>query len=301
VKVGVFVTAGHPGSDRAYLEAAGRAAERHGFDSLWVAEHVVLFDDYASRYPYAEDGRIPVRRDAGLIAPFTALSFLAAVTDRIRLGTGICLVPQRNPLYTAREAADVDWLSGGRLDLGVGVGWLAEEFQALGVPFARRGERCRSYLEVMKRLWCDELSEYRDEFYTLPACRQFPKPIQEPHPPIHFGGESDAALRRVADLGQGWYGFNLDPPGLAERMSKLRALLAARGRDVGEIEISVSPYLRSFDPAMLEGYRDAGAQQVIMPVFGRSRDEMLARMDKVAETVLAPARRMAAAGGAAAG
>jgi probable F420-dependent oxidoreductase len=300
MKVGVFVTVGHPGSDRAYLEAAGRAAERHGFDSLWVAEHVVLFDDYASRYPYAEDGRIPVRKDAGLLAPFTTLAFLAAVTERIRLGTGICLVPQRNPLYTAREAADIDWLSGGRLDLGVGVGWLAEEFQALGVPFERRGERCRSYLEVMKRLWCDDLSEYSDEFYTLPACRQYPKPLQKPHPPLHFGGESDAALRRVADVGQGWYGFNLDPAGLTERMGKLRQLLDARGRDLASVEISVSPYLRSFDPTMLEGYRAAGAQQVILPVFGRSRDEMLARMDKVAATVLEPARRLAAGGSAAA-
>jgi probable F420-dependent oxidoreductase len=299
MKIGVFVTVGHPGSDRAYLEAAGRAAEKHGFDSLWVAEHVVLFDDYASRYPYAEDGRIPVRKDAGLLAPFTTLAFLAAVTERIRLGTGICLVPQRNPLYTAREAADIDWLSGGRLDLGVGVGWLAEEFQALGVPFERRGERCRSYLEVMKRLWCDELSEYADEFYTLPACRQFPKPLQKPHPPLHFGGESDAALRRVADVGQGWYGFNLDPAGLTERLGKLRQLLDERGRDLASVEISVSPYSRSFDPAMLEGYHAAGAQQVILPVFGRSRDEMLARMDKLAATVLAPARKLGRSGTAA--
>lgn len=294
MKIGVFLPLGHPGSDRAYVVAAGRLAESLGFDSLWVAEHVVLFDDYASRYPYAEDGRIPVRKDAGLLAPFTSLAFLAAVTERIRLGTGICLVPQRNPLYTAREAADVDWLSGGRLDLGVGVGWLAEEFQALGVPFERRGDRCRSYLEVMKRLWCDELSEYSDEFYTLPACRQFPKPLQRPHPPLHFGGESDAALRRVADVGQGWYGFNLDPAGLAERLAKLRALLAARGRRLEEIEISVSPYLRAFDPGMLEGYREAGAQQVILPVFGRTQDEMRGRMETIAKTVLEPAQRLRA-------
>jgi probable F420-dependent oxidoreductase len=295
MKIGVFVTAGHPGSDRVYLESAGRNAERLGFDSLWVAEHVVLFDQYASRYPYAEDGRIPVRPDAGLLAPFTALSFLAAVTERIRLGTGICLVPQRNPLYTAREAADVDWLSGGRLDLGVGIGWLAEEFQALGVPFERRGERCRSYLQVMKALWCDEVSQYSDEFYTLPACRQFPKPLQHPHPPIHFGGESDAALRRTAELGQGWYGFNLDPAGVAERLGVLRRLLAGRGRGLDEIEISVSPYLRKFEPGMLQAYRDAGVEQLILPVFGRSRDEMLGRLETLAKTVLEPARKLTAA------
>jgi probable F420-dependent oxidoreductase len=292
MKIGVFLPLGHPGSDRAYVAAAGRRAEELGFHSLWVAEHVVLFDDYASRYPYAEDGRIPVRKDAGLLAPFTSLAFLAAVTERIRLGTGICLVPQRNPLYTAREAADVDVLSDGRLDLGVGVGWLAEEFQALGVPFERRGDRCRSYLQVMKSLWCDELSEYSDEFYTLPACRQFPKPIQQPHPPIHFGGESDAALRRVADVGDGWYGFSLDPAGLEERMTHLRRLCVARGRSTSDIEISVSPYLRSFDPATLEAYQAAGAHQVILPVFGRTQDEILGRLDGLAKTVLDPARRL---------
>jgi alkanesulfonate monooxygenase SsuD/methylene tetrahydromethanopterin reductase-like flavin-dependent oxidoreductase (luciferase family) len=151
----------------------------------------------------------------------------------------------------------------------------------------------------MKRLWCDDVSQYQDEFYTLPACRQFPKPLQKPHPPIHFGGESDVALRRVADIGQGWYGFNLDPVALSERMAKLRELLDERGRRLDEIEISVSPYLRSFEPAMLEGYRAAGAQQVILPVFGRSRDEMLQRLDKVARTVLEPARKLGATGAAA--
>jgi probable F420-dependent oxidoreductase len=296
VEIGLFTPLGNGNANGPLLRRLGAEAEARGFESIWVAEHVVMFDEYASQYPYAADGRFPGGGDTGLLEPLTALAYLAAVTDRIRLGTGICLVPQRNPLYTAREAADVDWLSGGRLDLGVGVGWLREEFEALGVPFERRGARCNSYLEVMRRLWCDDVSQYRDEFYTLPACRQFPKPIQKPHPPIHFGGESDAALRRVADLGQGWYGFNLDPAGLAERMTKLRELVAARGRSIDEIEISVSPYLRSFEPEMIEAYQQAGAQQVILPVFGRSRDEMLQRLDKVAQTVLEPSRQLEARG-----
>jgi probable F420-dependent oxidoreductase len=127
------------------------------------------------------------------------LAFLAAHTARVRLGTGICLVPQRNPVYTAKEVATVDWLSGGRFDFGVGVGWLAEEFRALDVAFERRGDRCREYLDVMRRLWCDSVSAFAGSFYDLPASRQYPKPVQQPHPPICFGGESDAAMRRVAD------------------------------------------------------------------------------------------------------
>ena len=294
MKLGLFVPLIAPAATPEFVTRLGREAEARGFDSLWLAEHVVLFDEHASPYPYAADGRFPARGESGFVDPFTAIGFLAAVTSQIRLGTGICLVPQRNPVYVAKEVASADWLSGGRFDFGVGVGWLAEEFAAVDAPFAERGTRCRSYLEVCRRLWCDPVSAYDDRFYTLPACRAYPKPVQQPHPPIHFGGESEAALRRVADVGQGWYGFNLDSAGLTERLGRLRELLAARGRDLASVEISVSPYLRAFDPAMLESYHGAGAQQVILPVFGRSCQEMLARMEKLAASVLEPARRLGA-------
>ena len=138
---------------------------------------MVLFDDYASQYPYAEDGRIPVGGDRRLLDPVAGLGFLAAVTKRIRLGTAICLVPQRNPVYTAKEIASLDYLSGGRIDFGVGIGWLKEEFYALQVPFARRADPTREYLEVISRLWCDAEAEFTGEFYQLPACRQNPKPV----------------------------------------------------------------------------------------------------------------------------
>lgn len=290
MKLGLFVPLISPNATPDYLEALGRGAEERGFDSLWAAEHVVLFDEYESRYPYAEDGRIPAGGENGILELFTSLAYLAAVTSRIRLGTGICLVPQRNPVYTAKEATALDWLSGGRLDLGVGVGWLAEEFQAVATPFERRGARCRSYLEVMKRLWCDPVSEYKDEFYELPPCRQYPKPVQQPHPPIHFGGESDAALRRVADLGRGWYGFNLAPPELAERLARLERLLADRGRSLRDVEVSVSPYLKPATPETLDAYREAGADRVILSAFARDVDELRRRLDDLAETMLPHAR-----------
>ncbi len=293
MKLGVFCPLASPAADPAYVRSFGETAERLGFDSLWVAEHVVLFDDYASKYPYAADGRIPARPTSGVLEPLTSLSYLAAVTTRIRLGTGILLVPQRNPVYTAKEAANVDWLSGGRLDLGVGVGWLAEEFRAVGVPWARRGERTRSYVEVMRRLWCDELSEYKDEFYELPACRQFPKPVQKAGVPIHFGGESDAALQRVADIGQGWYGFNLEPDGVAERLARLDRMLAAKGRKRGDLVISVSPYLREVTPAKLEAYRRAGADQVILIATARERGALDATLERLAAQYLPVARRLA--------
>ncbi|HXX49365.1 MAG TPA: LLM class F420-dependent oxidoreductase [Myxococcota bacterium] len=292
MKLGVFLPFATPLADGPFLRAVGESAEAAGFDSLWVAEHVVLFDEYASRYPYSADGRIPAGGKSGILEPFGALTYLAACTSRIRLGTGICLVPQRNPVYTAKEAASVDWLSGGRLDLGVGVGWLEEEFRAVNVPFARRGERTVSYLEVMKRLWCDDVSEYKDEFYELPACRQYPKPLQQPHPPIHFGGESDAALRRVAQIGQGWYGFNLEPDQLAERLRALDRFLAARGRSRAEVLITVSPYLREMTPKKLEAYHAAGAQQLILFAFARDAAGARATLAKLGEQYLPVARTL---------
>jgi probable F420-dependent oxidoreductase len=282
MKIGLFAPLGNPFSTPEYIDTLGRAAEERGFHSIWVAEHVVLFDQYESEYPYSADGKIPAGGESGIFEPFTSLAFLAACTSTIRLGTGICLVPQRNPVYTAKEVAAVDWLSNGRLDFGVGVGWLEEEFDAVNVPFERRNERCREYLEVMKRLWEDPISEHHGEFYDLPACRQYPKPVQQPHPPIHFGGESHAALRRVADLGQGWYGFNREPAEVPEALERLEKLLAERGRSRSEIEVSICPYLKGAQPDDVKRYEDAGVDQLILLAFAFDRDGLLETLDDLA-------------------
>lgn len=289
---GLFVALTNPYCTPDLLARAARGAEARGFHSLWLAEHVVLFDEYASSYPYRADGRIPIDANEGLLEPIGALAFLAAETSTIRLGSGVCLVPQRNPVYTAKEVTTVDWLSGGRFDFGVGVGWLKEEYDAVGVDFERRGARCRDYLGVMRALWCDAVSEYQGEFYTLPPCRQYPKPIQEPHPPIHFGGESDAALKRVADLGQGWYGFNLDPDAVAERLARLQPLLDARGRRSEDLLITICPYTRKLEAGALERYREAGVDQLVFVVLARDEDELDRRLDHLVATVLEPARAL---------
>ena len=290
MRVGLFVPFASPVATREFLTELGPAAEERGFHSLWAAEHVVLFDDYASQYPYAADGKIPAGGEIGILEPMATLSFLAALTSRIRLGTGVLLVPQRNPVYTAKSVAALDWLSDGRLDLGMGVGWLAEEFAAVDVPFERRGARTRAYIEVMKRLWCDEVSEYSGEFYELAPCRHYPKPIQSPHPPIHFGGETDAALKRAADLGQGWYGYDHSPETARERIVRLGQLLEERGRSLKDIEVSISPYMRALEEGMVEAYAEAGVDQLILFVMATNRDELLTTLDDLAREVAEPAR-----------
>lgn len=289
MRIGLFAPLGSPSANGEFVTTLGTAADERGFHSLWVAEHVVLFDDYGSQYPYAADGKIPASPESGLLEPFTTLAFLAACTSRIRLGTGICLLPQRNPVYTAKEAANIDFLSGGRLDLGLGVGWLAEEFRVLDVPFERRGARTRAYVEVMRTLWQDEVSAYKDEFYDLPPCRMYPKPIQTPHPPIHFGGETDAAMRRVAELGQGWYGFNHTPDEAAEGIERLEKILADRGRARSDVQVSISPYLKPFDADSVKRYRDLGIDQLILMTFALDRDGLLTTLDGLATHIEAVA------------
>jgi probable F420-dependent oxidoreductase len=265
-----------------FVAAAGRIAEERGFHSFFVPEHVLFFQQYASRYPYAKDGRLPGDPD-GTLEPFTALTWIAAHTSRIRLGTGICLVPQRNPVYTAKQVADVDYLSGGRLEFGVGIGWLREEFASLAVPWKNRAARTRECIEVMKTLWCDEISEHHGEHWDVGPCLQNPKPIQKPHPPIFFGGESDAALERVAALGQGWYGFQVSPEILPERLARLDALLKEAGRSRDEIRIYISPAGRPRQPEDLAPYADAGVDQVILPFFSRDLEGLERRADAFAK------------------
>jgi probable F420-dependent oxidoreductase len=195
-------------------------------------------------------------------------------------------------VYTAKQVADVDVLSGGRVDFGVGVGWLREEFEAVAMPFEHRGPRTREHLEVMKELWTKETASFKGEYYELPECRLYPKPVQQPHPPIHFGGETPAALQRVADLGQGWYGFNRTPEEVPDALASLDRLLDARGRSRDEIEISVCPYFKGADRDALERYRDLGVDRVIALLLAFDRDGLLHAADELAKELVEPARSM---------
>lgn len=290
MEVGVFVPIGTGNAEPGLLRALGPAIEERGFESVWVPEHVVLFDDYASSYPYAADGRMPGGAEFGLSDPLTALTFLAAVTDRIRLGTAICLLPQRPPVYTAKQVSDLDRLSGGRLEFGIGVGWLREEFEALGVPFERRGARTDEYLAVLRTLWQDDVSEHRGELYDLPPCRMYPKPVQTPHPPIVVGGESDAALRRVARHGDGWFSFDRVPADLPEALARLDAALDAEGRKRGDVTVTVSPYFKPVGPAEIAGYAELGVDRLVVVALAFDHDSMHQQLDALVAGVLEPAR-----------
>ncbi|MGA2836273.1 MAG: LLM class F420-dependent oxidoreductase [Acidimicrobiales bacterium] len=281
MRVDLWLPTASPFSTPELLATVGREAEERGFTTLWVGEHVVLFEEYASSYPYAEDGRIPAPPGSGLLEPLNTLTFLAAHTTEVRLGTAMVLLPQRNPVYTAKEVATLDWLSNGRVDFGIGVGWLEEEFRAVNVPWPRRGRRTDEYLDVLATLWTDDTSQYGGEFYSLNPCQMFPKPIQSPVP-IHIGGESDAALRRVARAGNGWHTFNRAPEDLAEPLARLDVLLGEQGRSRSDITVTVCPYFQPLDADRTARYAEAGADAVSALVVPLDVDSVRTQLDGLA-------------------
>lgn len=268
-----------------FIRTLGTVSEGLGFDSLWVGEHVVMFDDPASDYPLTGESMPGDPRDNIEIDLFTSLAYLAAVTSRIRLGSYVAILPQRNPVYTAKEAANVDWLSNGRFNFGVGIGWSAQEYEACAAPFERRGARCRSYLGVIKRLWCDPVSKYEDEFYKLDECLFYPKPIQQPHPPIFCGGQSDQTFERVAELAQGWDSIGVEPVRLASQIKKLEKTLERHGRSRDEITINACPYPNAYDHETFMQYKEAGVDQVILlhEPDSSSTDELENLLNNLAE------------------
>ncbi|MDP7548305.1 MAG: LLM class F420-dependent oxidoreductase [Alphaproteobacteria bacterium] len=279
MEAGVFLSLNDTTPPALVAEVA-RAIEERGFHAIWVPEHVVLFEDYEPNYPYSPDGRIG-GFGKGMMEPFAALTFLAAHTTRVRLGTAICLIGQRNPVYTAKQVADLDFLSNGRVNFGIGLGWLKEEFAALQVPWEKRGQRANEHIAVMKSLWCDETSSYDGELYKLPSCVMYPKPVQTPHPPIFVGGEGDPALRRTAELAQGWMGAGISPDDMGERIATLHGFLAERGRSPDEVKIYSLPNRRP-DADRCRRLEDAGVEQVLHMVPMREIGKTEAALDEFA-------------------
>jgi probable F420-dependent oxidoreductase len=262
MRVGLHALGIGNGSRPEVMTAVATAAEAAGFATLWCGEHVVMVDSPASRYPYSDDGKIAVRPDADWLDPLLALSFLAGVTTRIRLATGILLLPEHNPVLVAKQAATLDLISAGRFDLGVGLGWSADEFTALGVPFAGRAERTAEYVVAMRRLWSDDVATFHGKFVSFDAIRVNPKPVRARRIPVIFGGTSDAALRRVAAIGDGWYGFNLPSAEVAERVGVLARECRRRDRALADLVVAVS--LSDGAPSLLPDMVSAGVTELVL-------------------------------------
>ncbi|MDH3707636.1 MAG: LLM class F420-dependent oxidoreductase [Acidimicrobiia bacterium] len=259
--------------------------EAAGIESAWTVEHVVFPDGYESEYPYAEGGRMPARADTPMPDPLIWLSFLAARTSTMRLGTGILILPQRNPVVLAKEVATLDALSGGRVELGIGVGWLQEEFDALGIPWDRRGARTDDYVSAMRALWQADSVSHDGEFASFTNVSSNPKPANGTVP-IVIGGHSQAAARRAGRLGDGFFPGKGD---LSELIDIVRQTAADHGRDPAAIEVTTGgEQLLGDDPVGgAHELRALGVDRAVVPAFLFMNDPAAA-MAEFGERVVAP-------------
>jgi probable F420-dependent oxidoreductase len=266
------------------VAAMARTAEALGFESFWCAEHPFIPVHTTSRFPGSADGVIPDSY-SHFVDPFVALARASGATDRIRLGTGIVLVPERHPLLLAKEVATLDRFSGGRFLFGVGAGWLREETEIMGGDFDHRWTQTRESVLAMKELWTKPEAAFEGRYYRFPPVRSYPKPRQHPHPPVLLGGAAPNVLQRVVAWGDGWLPNRITPEQLAERRATLDRLARDAGRDPAGLTISV--YGQPPDRALVRRLLDAGATRVVVrPEAVGSEAEMDRQLERIAEAVL---------------
>ena len=274
-------------ADREAMLRVARTAEAANFESLWTGEHVVFVDPQQPPSPLVPDTPI-----ADTVA---TLAFLAGATERVRLASGILLLPQRNPVVLAKELAGIDVLSGGRLILGIGVGSVEGEFDAIGVPFRERGARGSEHIEVIRTLWTQEQPAFEGRFTSFSGIQSRPLPLQQPHPPIVIGGYSDAAHRRTITQGDGWYGFMMDVDGAAAAIQALdeTAEKVERPDHLGPLEITITPRGR-LDREAVERFTEAGVHRLapmprhlMLPTDDPAavRDDISASVEALAEAL----------------
>jgi len=244
---------------REAITTLAKRAEALGYDSVWVTDRMLIPVQSRSAYPYSPTGAFPLGPDEPWLEPLTAVTYLATITERINVGTSVLVIPYRNPIFTAKALATADYLSGGRVILGAGVGWWQEEFAALGVPFEDRAPRTVEYLKIMKEIWTKPRVVFDGRFARIAEAGGVrPHPARQPHIPIWIGGHSEAALRRTVEVGDGWHPLglrppvSLHPPEMAARVRRLRDMATAAGRDPATITISFKAPLK-FQEAVAAG------------------------------------------------
>lgn len=281
MKIGVMfsnvVLFGTPEGARALAEAA----EESGIESLWTVEHVVVPEGYESPYPYAPTGKMPGGETSPIPDPLAWLAYVAALTTTVRLATGILILPQRNPVILAKECATIDVLSGGRLELGVGIGWLAEEFQAIGVPFDERVDRTEEYISALRTLWSSD-ETFDGKFTSFSRARSNPKPVQDGGIPIVVGGHTKAAARRAGRLANGF--FPARPQNLAELIAECRKAAEEAGRDPDAIEITTGGLPT---PDFAKQMEDAGAHRLVIPPPSFDPNDIKRALGEISENLVA--------------
>jgi probable F420-dependent oxidoreductase len=272
-----------PGQQPVDTAVVAQKAEELGFASLWLGEHPVMPVHSTSPAPGSSGDSIPDFYSR-LVDPFIALARASAVTTTLKLGTGITLVPERNPLLLAKEVATLDYFSKGRFLFGIGAGWNQAETEIMGGNFAHRWTQTREAIEAMKALWANEAAEYHGTYYDFPLVRSYPRPIQQPHPPIFLGGVAQQVFKRIVAYGNGWMPTRSTPELIRQGRAVLNELAVDAGRDPQSITILA--YLVPTDRAGLQVLQEAGADAAVVRVEGESEAAVLAQLEQIARQVL---------------
>lgn len=292
MKFGIMFASTGPFASAEGAAAIATNADRCGIESIWSVEHVVIPDGYQSAYPYSDSGKIPGADDTDIPDPLIWLAYAAGITKDIRLATGILIVPQRNPVVLAKECATLDKLSNGRFDLGIGVGWLEEEFNALGLPFADRGPRTDDYVAAMRALWTQDKATYDGAFARFDGAIQRPQPVQEGGVPIVVGGHSKAAARRAGRLGDGFFPISASEDELVGLLDLMKQTAADNGRDGDAITITVgswSPRRDSIDK--VKELEDMGIDRLIVAPPTGNIEKLSEAIEQLAEKIAPVASR----------
>ncbi|MBV6507893.1 MAG: F420-dependent glucose-6-phosphate dehydrogenase [Acidimicrobiales bacterium] len=270
-------------ADPEWMSAFARHAEYLGFESIYTVEHVVVPVGYAERYPYSDSGRMALPDDCPIPDPLDLLAFLAGRTERLVLATGILVAPHHHPLILAKRLATVDRLSGGRMRLGVGVGWMREELESTGIGFEDRGMRLDEILGILKLLWSTDEASHRGHFFAFETVHSQPRPVRLEGIPIHVGGHSKAAARRAGLYADGYHPLGLDDETLSQRVALVRQTAEENGRDPDSIELTLGANMTAFDDAALEAAEAKGADRVVVSSVAGEMAEMREEMDVFAQ------------------
>jgi probable F420-dependent oxidoreductase len=301
MKIGCHLPMFGPIGTRENVLAFARRIEALGYDSLWASDHVVIPHRIASRYPYSPEGRFPLAPEVPFLEPLVTLALVAGITERVQLGTSILVLPHRNPVLAAKMAATLDHLAGGRVLLGVGVGWMREEIELLGGSYDRRGAWSDEAIGVMRACWRDGRTSHRGEFFSVDDVGVFPKPARGDIP-ILIGGHTPRALRRVVALGDGWHAAFITPAALTQDLERLRAECARQQRPFDRLSISVraglslrsgplgperKPLQGSLDQVVadLAAYRDLGVDSILLETRYRDLPDMLTTYETFARDI----------------
>lgn len=268
------------------IVAVARKAEDVGIESVWTFEHVVVPVDYESKYPYSPNGKMGTSPETNFVDPLIALAAIATATSKLRLATGVNILSQANPLLLAKQAASLDFVSDGRFMLGVGIGWLKEEFDALGTPFERRGARFDDYIEAMKKVWSEDVVEHQSDFISWSGFKSYPLPVQKPHLPVIIGGTKGKAFERTAKYGDGWFAPTAGADQLAPMLDELKKACDAIGRDPATVEITAMWIDVAAGLDALRRYEDLGVSRLVVPVFALGGGNPMDALDKLGEEVI---------------